>query len=47
MSPSDNYKDRFTKVYYGSKDAHNAILQFVHRAKIKIDSCTNSIWYHL
>jgi two-component system, OmpR family, sensor histidine kinase VicK len=39
---TDNYKDIFTKVYYGSKDADNAILQFIHRAKIKIDSCISS-----
>ena len=43
MSSTDNYKDIFTKVYYGSKDAHNAILQFIQRARIKIDSCASSI----
>jgi two-component system, OmpR family, sensor histidine kinase VicK len=43
MSSIDNYKDIFTKVYYGSKDAHNAILQFIQRARIKIDSCASSI----
>ncbi|HVI21438.1 MAG TPA: HAMP domain-containing sensor histidine kinase, partial [Bacillus sp. (in: firmicutes)] len=33
----------FTKVYYGSIDADNALLKFVDRAKVKIDSCISSI----
>jgi hypothetical protein len=31
-----------TKVYHGSNKANNALLQFVDRAKNKIDSCINS-----
>ncbi len=43
MSSTDNYKDIFTKVYHGFPDANNAILQFIDRTKLKIDSCISSI----
>ena len=33
----------FTRVYYGSIDADNALLKFIDRAKVKIDSCISSI----
>src|SRR4051794_4211497 len=33
----------FTKVYYGSIDADSALLKFIDRAKVKIDSCISSI----
>jgi two-component system, OmpR family, sensor histidine kinase VicK len=32
-----------TKVYYGPENATNAILKFIDRAKVKIDSCINSV----
>jgi two-component system sensor histidine kinase VicK len=39
----DNYNDKFTKVYHGSENANNAILQFVDRAKRKIECCISSV----
>nr|CAD42697.1 putative histidine kinase [uncultured crenarchaeote] len=32
-----------TKVYYGPENANNAILRFIDRANVKIDSCINSV----
>ena len=32
-----------TKVYYGPENADNAILRFIDGAKVKIDSCLNSV----
>ena len=32
-----------TKVYYGPQNADNAILRFIDRAKVEIDSCLNSV----
>jgi signal transduction histidine kinase len=32
-----------TKVYYGPENATDAILKFIDRAKVKIDSCINSV----
>ena len=32
-----------TKVYYGPDNADNAILRFIDAAKVKIDSCLNSV----
>ena len=41
---SSNKSDKiYTKVYYGSDDANNAILQFIDRTRVKIDSCISSI----
>jgi two-component system sensor histidine kinase VicK len=39
----DDYNETFTKVYYGSENANNAILQFIDRAKRKIESCISSV----
>ena len=39
----DNFNHIFTKVYYGSENANNAILQFIDRAKRKIESCISSV----
>jgi two-component system sensor histidine kinase VicK len=39
----DNFNYTFTKVYYGSENANNAILQFIDRAKRKIESCISSV----
>ncbi|MER5174231.1 MAG: HAMP domain-containing sensor histidine kinase [Candidatus Nitrosocosmicus sp.] len=42
LDPPVNSNDIFTKVYYGSENANNAILQFIYRTKRKIDSCISS-----
>jgi two-component system, OmpR family, sensor histidine kinase VicK len=39
----DNFNHIFTKVYHGSEHANNAILQFIDRAKRKIECCISSI----
>ncbi len=39
----DNSVVTFTKVYYGSENANNAILHFIDNSKRKIDSCISSI----
>ncbi|MDQ6723888.1 MAG: hypothetical protein M3Z01_06450, partial [Thermoproteota archaeon] len=39
----DNSDEEYTKVYHGSDNAENAILQFIDRAKTKIDSCLSSV----
>jgi two-component system sensor histidine kinase VicK len=39
----NNFDEILTKVYYGFPDADNAILQFIHRTKLKIDCCVSSI----
>ncbi len=39
----DNFNHTFTKVYYGSEHANNAILQFIDRTKRKIESCISSV----
>ncbi|MBA3978252.1 MAG: HAMP domain-containing histidine kinase [Nitrosopumilus sp.] len=38
-SPTGNPNDTFTRVYHGSDNANNVLLQFVDRAKRNIDSC--------
>ncbi len=42
-SDSYDFNMPFTRVYYGSIDADNALLKFIDRAKVKIDSCISSI----
>ncbi len=39
----DDARISTTKVYYGPENATDAILKFIDRAKVKIDSCINSV----
>jgi two-component system, OmpR family, sensor histidine kinase VicK len=43
MLEMNNFENSLTKVYYGFPDADDAILQFIDRTKLKIDSCLSSI----
>ena len=43
MIDLNNFDEVFTKVYHGFPDANHAILQFIDRTKLKIDSCISSI----
>ncbi len=43
MIDLNNFDEVLTKVYHGFPDADNAILQFIDRAKLKIDCCISSI----
>ena len=40
---SYDFSNPFTKLYNGATDADNAILKFIDRAKVKIDSCITSV----